>query len=63
MAHDEDEMTTEFLIQHQSLEAVLAFVVARDDLRGIPAPLAEREDEPNDRPTMRVVEAVVAKAA
>ncbi len=52
---DTDASCTESLIQHLPLEDVIAFVNARDEVRRIRVPLAERADEPGDRPTMRVI--------
>lgn len=46
--YDSDDSEAEFLIQHMPLEQVLAFVVARDDVRRIESPQVER-DEHDDR--------------
>ena len=46
--YDSDERGAEFLIQHLSLDQVLAFVLARDEVRRIEIPLVER-DERDDR--------------
>lgn len=54
MTKDTDEVHTEFLIQHFPLADVLAFVAARDEVRGIAVPSVERpaDLERTDMPTM-----------
>ncbi len=53
-----DEPCSEMLLEHMSLEDVLAFVVARDDVRRMCVPVVEREEEGGFVPTMRVVSSV-----
>lgn len=55
--YDSDESNIELLIQHSSLADVLAFVIARDDVRRIPSPPLERDENddmlaPPSRQTM-----------
>jgi hypothetical protein len=42
--YDADDTSLEFMIQHSTVDALLQFVVARDEVRRIPAPLIERDE-------------------
>jgi hypothetical protein len=42
--YDADDTSLEALIEHCSLDDLLQFVVARDEVRRIPAPLIERDE-------------------